>query len=342
MKKTPFPQLKKLVSASKTISIVTHVNPDGDAMGSSLGLYHYLKTKGKSVKVIVPNAFPDFLTWMPASKQAMVFEGNEKVVEKQINKSDVVFILDFNNYKRIDNLGELIKNSASQKVLIDYHQAPDTVFDYYFHDTAASSTCELIYDFICGIDSSKVIDKKMANCLYTGIMTDTGSFRFASTTQKTFQVAAALIEAGAQNAAIYASVNDDYTENRLKLLGYCIYEKLVFIPEYKAAYMALSEAELKKFGFKKGDTEGIVNYALSVSGIELSAFFSEKEGAIRISFRSKNKFDVNKFARAHFSGGGHINAAGAKSDLSLKDTVEKFVKLLPQYKTELLKKYNYL
>ncbi|HXD94107.1 MAG TPA: bifunctional oligoribonuclease/PAP phosphatase NrnA [Bacteroidia bacterium] len=336
MKKTPFSDLKKLLSKTKTISIVTHVNPDGDAMGSSLGLYHYLKSKDKSVKVIVPNPFPDFLAWMPASKQAMVFEGNEVAVKKQIEKSDVIFILDFNNYKRVDALGELIRNSAAKKMVIDHHQKPDTVFDYYFHDVEASSTCELVYDFICGVDSKKVIDKKMANCLYTGIMTDTGSFRFASTTQKTFQVAAALIEAGAKNADIYNSVYDDYTENRLKLLGYCLYEKLVFVPEYKAAYIALSEDELKQFGFKKGDTEGIVNYALSVGGMDLSAFFSVKDGAIRISFRSK-KFDVNNFARAHFNGGGHINAAGAKSILSLDDTVKKFIDLLPQYKTELKK-----
>lgn len=337
MQKTPFSVFKKLVSKAQTISIVTHVNPDGDAMGSSLGFYHYLKTKGKNIKVIVPNAFPDFLAWMPASKQAIVFEGNETAAKKQINKSDVVFILDFNNYNRIDALGELIKNSPSKKVLIDHHQAPDTVFDYYFHETAASSTCELIYDFICGIDSKKAIDKKTANCLYTGIMTDTGSFRFRGTNEKTFTVAAALIKAGAENATIYNSVFDDYTENRLKLLGYCLYEKLVFVPEYKVAYIALSEAELKQFNFKKGDTEGIVNYALSVGGIDFSAFFSDKDGAIRISFRSK-KFDVNKFARTHFSGGGHINAAGAKSELSLKDTVDKFIKLLTQYKTELLKK----
>ncbi|HEX7415105.1 MAG TPA: bifunctional oligoribonuclease/PAP phosphatase NrnA [Bacteroidia bacterium] len=338
MQKSPFNELKKLVSKAETISIVTHVNPDGDAMGSSLGLYHYLKSKGKNVKVIVPNAFPGFLTWMPNSKQVMVFEGNEEAVKKQISKSEVVFILDFNNYKRIDTLGELIKNSSSKKIVIDHHQKPDTCFDFYFHDEKASSTCELIYDFICGIDSKKVVDKKMATCLYTGIMTDTGSFRFASTTQKTFQVASALIEAGAQNAAIYANVYDDYTQHRLKLLGYCLHEKLVFIPEYNAAYMALSEEELKKFGFRKGDTEGIVNYALSVSGIELSAFFSEKEGAIRISFRSKNKFDVNNFARANFNGGGHINAAGATSLLSLNDTVNKFIELLPKYKTELFKK----
>jgi phosphoesterase RecJ-like protein len=336
MKKNSFSDLKKLLSKTKTISIVTHVNPDGDAMGSSLGLYHYFKSKGKNVKVIVPNAFPDFLAWMPAGKQAMVFEGNEATVTKQLNKSDLVFILDFNNYKRVEDLGELIRNSSAKKMVIDHHQKPDTVFDYYFHDEKASSTCELVYDFICGVDSKKVVDKKMANCLYTGIMTDTGSFRFSSTTQKTFQVAAALIEAGAKNGDIYNNVYDDYTENRLKLLGYCLYEKLIFVPEYNAAYIALSELELRKFGFKKGDTEGIVNYALSVGGMDLSAFFSDKDGAIRISFRSK-KFDVNNFARTHFSGGGHINAAGAKSILSLDDTVKKFIDLLPQYKTELKK-----
>ena len=335
MKKTSFAEFKKLVVKAQNISIITHVNPDGDAMGSSLGLHHYLKGKGKNVKVIVPNAFPAFLTWMPACKQAMVFESNKTAVTKQLSKSDVVFILDFNNYKRVDDLGELIRNTAAKKVLIDHHQKPDTVFDYYFHDTAASSTCELIYDFICGIDNPKVIDKKMASCLYTGIMTDTGSFRFRGTNEKTFTVAAALIKAGAQNATIYDSVFDDYTQDRLKLLGYCLYEKLVFIPGYNAAYMALSEAELKRFNFKKGDTEGIVNYALSVGVIKLSAFFSEKEGTVRISFRSKGKVDVNAFARAHFNGGGHINAAGASSNLSLDDTVKKFVSLLPEFKNKL-------
>ncbi|MEO8759388.1 MAG: DHH family phosphoesterase, partial [Bacteroidia bacterium] len=232
MKKHSFADFKKLVSKTKTISIITHVNPDGDAMGSSLGLYHYLKSKSKNVKVIVPNMYPDFLAWMPASKQTMVFEGNEASVKKQLNKSDVVFVLDFNNYNRIDKLGELIRDCPAKKVVIDHHQKPDTVFDYYFHDEKASSTCELIYDFICGIDSAKVIDKKTANCLYTGIMTDTGSFRFRGTNEKTFTVAAALIKAGAQNALIYSSVYDDYTENRLKLLGYCLHEKLVFVPVY--------------------------------------------------------------------------------------------------------------
>lgn len=336
MEKNSFVEFKKLIAKTKTVSIITHVNPDGDAMGSSLGLYHYLKGKEKNVKVIVPNMFPDFLAWMPASKQAMVFEESEASVKKQLSKSDAIFILDFNNYTRIDKLGELIRDTTAKKILIDHHQKPDTVFDYYFHDVKASSTCELVYDFICGIDSKTAIDKKTANCLYTGIMTDTGSFRFRGTNEKTFTVAAALIKAGAQNSLIYNNVYDDYTENRLKLLGYCLHEKLVFVPEYKAAYIALSEAELKQFNFKKGDTEGIVNYALSVGGIDFSAFFSDKDGAIRISFRSK-KFDVNAFARAHFNGGGHINAAGAKSTISLEDTVKKFVNLLPQYKSELKK-----
>ena len=338
MKKDSFSDLKKLVSKAKNISIFTHVNPDGDAMGSSLGLYHYLKSKGKQVKIILPNACPDFLTWMPGSKQALVFEGNEATAQKQVDKTDLIFVLDFNNFSRIEKLNGLLSKTTAKKVLVDHHQKPDTCFDFYFHDEKASSTCELIYDFICGIDSKKVIDKKTATCLYTGIMTDTGSFRFSSTTQKTFQIASALIEAGAKNSEIYNNVYDDYTQQRLKLLGYCLHEKLVFIPEYNAAYIALSEEELKKFNFKKGDTEGIVNYALSVSGIEVSAFFSDKDGAIRISFRSKHKFDVNKFARTHFSGGGHINAAGAKSDLSLNDTIKKFIELLPEYKAELSKK----
>ena len=338
MRKDSFSDLKKLVSKAKNISILTHVNPDGDAMGSSLGLYHYLKSKNKQVKVILPNASPDFLTWMPGSKQALIFEGNEASAQKQMDKTDLIFVLDFNNFSRIEKLNGLLSKTTAKKVLIDHHQKPDTCFDLYFHDEKASSTCELIYDFICGIDAKKVIDKKMATCLYTGIMTDTGSFRFSSTTQKTFQTASALIAAGAKNADIYSNVYDDYTQQRLKLLGYCLHEKLVFVPEYSAAYIALSEEELKKFNFKKGDTEGIVNYALSVSGIEVSAFFSDKDGAIRISFRSKHKFDVNKFARVHFSGGGHINAAGAKSNLSLDDTIKKFRELLPAYTTELSKK----
>lgn len=335
MKKSKFSDIKKVIAKANDIIIVTHLNPDGDAVGSSFGLFHYLKNKKKKVKVVVPNEFPSFLKWIPSSKQALVFEGNEASVEKQINKADLIFILDFNNYKRVDKLGELMQKSSAKKMLIDHHQEPAMVYDHYFHDVKASSTCELVYDLICGLDSKKALDKKIASCLYTGIMTDTGSFRFESTSQRTFEAASTLIAAGADNARIYENVFDDYSQSRLKLLGYCLNDKLVFLPEYNTAYFALSEEELNRFEFKKGDTEGIVNYPLSVNKIKFSAFFSEREGRVRISFRSKHTFDVNKFARAHFSGGGHINAAGAGSDVPLKESIDRFLKALPAYKSEL-------
>jgi len=336
VRKNKFSELKKVIAKAKNISILTHTNPDGDAMGSSLGLYHYLLKKKKKVKVIIPNSFPGFLGWMPGSKTSLVFEGNEERTHKQIAKSDLIFILDFNNYSRLDKLGEFLDQSKAPKILIDHHRQPDTCFQYYFHDEHASSTAELVYDLVCGIDLPHMIDKKSATCLYTGIMTDTGTFRFPSTTEKTFHIAASLIKAGADNAAIYNSVYDDYSAQRLKLLGYCL-EKLVFLPEYKTAYIAISEEELRRFDFKKGDTEGVVNQALSVRGIIFSAFFSEREGEVRMSFRSKGKFDTNKFARAHFGGGGHINASGGKSKEPLENVVAKFTGLLPQYKAELYK-----
>jgi phosphoesterase RecJ-like protein len=337
VKKTKFSELKKAFSKAKNISILTHTSPDGDAMGSSLGLFHYLKKKKKNVKVIVPNSFPGFLEWMPASKQVMVFEGNETKVHKQVAKSDLLCILDFNNYARLDKLGEYLNESKAPKLLVDHHRQPDNVFDLYYHDEHAGSTAELIYELIDGIDSLKMVDKNSATCLYTGIMTDTGNFRFPSTTEQTFKIAASLIKAGANNAEIYDKVYDDNSASRLKLLGHCI-NKLEFLPEFRAAFIGISEAELQQYNFKKGDTEGVVNQALSVRGIVFSAFFSEREGEVRISFRSKGKFDVNKFARAHFGGGGHVNAAGGKSKESLDKVIDKFVSLLPQYKEELHKK----
>jgi phosphoesterase RecJ-like protein len=273
---------------------------------------------------------------MPGSKQAMIFEGNEEKVHKQIAKSDLLCILDFNNYSRLDKLGEYLNQSKAPKLLVDHHRQPDNVFDLYYHDEHAGSTAELIYEMIGGIDSIKMIDKNSATCLYTGIMTDTGNFRFPSTKVQTFQIAASLIKAGANNASIYDSVYDDYSASRLKLLGHCL-DKLEFLPEFRAAFIGVTEAELKQYNFQKGDTEGVVNQALSVRGIVFSAFFSEREGEIRISFRSKGKFDVNKFARAHFGGGGHVNAAGGKSVESLDKVIDKFVSLLPQYKEELHK-----
>jgi bifunctional oligoribonuclease and PAP phosphatase NrnA len=337
MRRDPFKLFKPVLSKAKNISIITHWSPDGDAMGSSLGLYHYLKNKGKNVRVIVPNEYPGFLSWLPGNKTVLNFQTDEKKIKPVLEKSDVVFILDFNSYGRIEKLGALVAGTKAKKILIDHHQQPEDFADYFFHDVKACSTCELIYEFIEGVDSKKAIDKNIATCLYTGIMTDSGSFRFPSTTAKTHRIVAELIEAGADNDIIYNNVHDDYSYERLKLLGHCL-NKMEVLADYHTAFISLSEAEQDMYHYQKGDTEGIVNYALSIKGIRFSAFLTERDGIVKISFRSKGSFDVNKFARKHFSGGGHMNAAGGKSDKSLDEAVLDFVNLLPLYKKELSKK----
>ena len=328
-------KLKTLLSKPKNIVIVTHWSPDGDAMGSSLGLYNYLLLKKHKVQVITPNDYPSFLNWLPGDKKVMNYSLNPKAAVSKVKKADFIFCLDFNSLKRIDLLGEEISRSDAPKMIIDHHLQPEGFADFLLHDVGASSTCELIYDFIFLMGDKKKLTKAIADCLYTGIMTDTGSFRYPSTTAKTHQVVAELIQAGAENGAIQRLVYDNNTENRLKLLGYCLSEKLNVIDELGAAYFSLDQEELEKFNYTKGDTEGVVNYPLSIKTVQFSAFFVERDGIIKISFRSKGKFDVNKFARDHFNGGGHMNAAGGMSNLSLKDTIAKFVKIVPSYKKQL-------
>jgi phosphoesterase RecJ-like protein len=271
-------------------------------------------------------------------------KGNSKVInfqkeaskgKKAVAKAEVIFCLDFNVLKRIDLLGEEVERSEAIKLLIDHHPQPSDFADYMLHSVAACSTCELIYDFIGLLGDKKIIDKDIANCLYTGIMTDTGSFRYPSTTSKTHRILAELIDAGAENAEIHNRIYDDNTESRLKLLGFCLNEKLTVLMKHKTAFFYLSQKELDKFKYQKGDTEGVVNYALSMDGIRFAAFFVERDGVIKTSFRSKGSFDVNKFARAHFSGGGHVNAAGGMSELSMEKTLEKFRSLLPGYDKQL-------
>lgn len=314
---------------------MTHWSPDGDAIGSSLGLYNYLLKKDHHVTVITPNDYPSFLNWMKGEKKILDFQKKENAAKKLTAKADLIFCLDFNSLKRIDKLGAEVSASPAIKLIIDHHLQPEDFADYMLHSVAACSTCELIYDFIRLMGDKKLIDKDIANCLYTGIMTDTGSFRFPSTTSRTHLILSDLIKAGAENAEIHNRIYDDNTESKLKLLGFCLNEKLRVLPEYKTAFFSLSAAELKKFNYKKGDTEGVVNYALSIAGIRFAAFFVERDGIIKTSFRSKGSFDVNKFSRAHFSGGGHANAAGGMSELSLDKTLSKFVSLLPGYEKQL-------
>jgi bifunctional oligoribonuclease and PAP phosphatase NrnA len=328
-------KIKALLSKPKNIVIVTHWSPDGDAIGSSLGLYNYLLKKKHKVTVITPNDYPDFLKWMKGEKKILNFQEKQAAAKKQISKAELIFCLDFNSLKRIDQLGDLVSVSTAIKFIIDHHPQPDTFADYMLHSVSACSTCELVYDFINLMSDRKVLDKDIAGCLYTGIMTDTGSFRYPSTTSKTHLVLSDLIKAGAENAEIHNLVYDGNSESKLKLLGYCLNEKLTVLPTFKTAFFSLSEEELKRFNYKKGDTEGVVNYALSIAGIRFAGFFVERDGVIKTSFRSKGSFDVNKFARANFNGGGHVNAAGGMSELSLEKTLEKFVSLLPEYVKQL-------
>lgn len=326
---------KKALAKAEDIVIITHWSPDGDAMGSSLGLYHYLKAKGKNVKVIVPNEFPFFLNFLPGRNLVIDHLQQKKKAENAVKKADIIFTLDFNSFGRIEELGNVVKESNATKIMIDHHREPENYAQLYYCDVNASSTCELVYDWIVALGDKKIVDKKMATCLYTGLLTDTGSFRFPSTTAQTHRIVADLIERGANNADIYNAIHDDNTVDRLKLLGFCISDKLNVLEEYHAAYISLSEKEQNRFNYKKGDTEGVVNYPLSIRGLKFSAFFSERDGMVKISFRSKGKFDVNTFARKHFSGGGHKNAAGGKSNESLEKTIQNFLSILPLYKKEL-------
>lgn len=332
MTKQNIEHIKQLLSSPKDIVIVSHKNPDGDAIGSSLGLYHLLKKHNHKVRVIMPNDYPDFLKWIPGENGILKYDSQTKEADNIIKNTEVIFTLDFNALNRSGNMETVLSESEGTKIMIDHHQKPDSYATYSFSDVNMSSTCEMVYDFIILLGEVDNIDTDIATCLYTGIMTDTGSFRFPSTTSKTHRIIAHLIEKGANNAEIHNNIYDTNSYERLQLLG-CALNNLKVIPESRTAYIVLSQEELNKYNYKKGDTEGVVNYGLSLKNIVLSAIFIEdkQEGIIKISLRSKGLFSVNEFSRAHFNGGGHTNAAGGRSDLSLNDTVAKFISILPKY-----------
>lgn len=324
--------IKTLLSTPKKIVIVPHKNPDGDAIGSTLGLYHFLLKSNHDVHLIVPNDYPTFLKWIPGENSILKHDTNTENCDKLINNADIMFTLDFNAFHRTGNMETVLSQSTALKIMIDHHQEPDNYATYTFSDVTMSSTCEMVYHFINKLGDTQSIDKNIATCLYVGIMTDTGSFRFRSTTSTTHRIIAELIDKGADNNTIHNNVYDTNSYNKLQLLG-CALSNLKIVPESRTAYITLSQKELNTFDYKKGDTEGVVNYALSLDNIVLAAIFIEdkKEGIIKISLRSKGAFSVNTFSRTHFDGGGHNNAAGGRSELSLKKTVEKFIGILPSY-----------
>ena len=318
-------ELTELLATPKKIAIIPHRSPDGDAMGSTLGMYHFLLKLNHQPVVIAPNDFPDFLAWMPASETVLVYENEKEQVTKILQEQDLIFTLDFNALHRTGEMENVLNKLTVPMVMIDHHQLPDAYAKYTYSDTAFGSTCEMVYNFIGFLNKKSLIDKTIATCLYTGILTDSGGFRYPKTTGTTHRIAAEFIDLGIDNSEIPTLLFDNNSYDRLQLLGRAL-QNMKVIPELKTAYISLSQKELDEFNYVKGDTEGIVNYGLTIKGIVFAAIFIEnrEENIVKISFRSQGTFDVNQFAREHFSGGGHINAAGGKSKDTLVTTIEKF------------------
>ena len=326
--------IKELLSVKSNILITTHVNPDGDAIGSSLALYNFLIKLGHEVSIVVPNDYPNYLKWMKSDDKILNFSESNEEVESLIKDIQIIFCLDFNNLLRINELGKLIDESNAKKVLIDHHLNPNVFYDFKYHSVDASATAELVYDLISYIDED-LIDKDISDCIYTGILTDTGSFRFSSTTSKVHRIIAKLLDRGVRPEQIGKIIYESNSFDKLKLLGFSLSEKLNIICDGKAAYIALSRKDLLDYNYRKGDTEGIVNYALSISGVNMAALIIETKERIKFSFRSSGKFSVNKFANKYFNGGGHKNAAGGSLEDKLSVALDKFLVSIATYKNEL-------
>ena len=324
------------LTEKKKVVITTHQKPDGDAMGSSLGLYHFLKSLGHEVIVISPTNWADFLDWMPGTKQVIDFEMNREKSKKIISEAQLLFCLDFNILHRTKNLEKYLEAAACTKILIDHHQQPqEEAFDYGISDTGKSSTCEMVYDFIVQSGHSDKLDLEVATCLYTGVMTDTGSFRFPSTKPSVHRMIAHLKELGLEHTIIHEHIYDNFLENRLRFIGNALLNRMDVLYEYNTAVMHIPKSDLLKYDIKTGDTEGLVNYLLTIQGIKFAAIVIDRDEERKWSFRSKGNFDVNTFARLHFEGGGHFNAAGGRSSESLDETVKHFYQIIKQYENQL-------
>lgn len=321
---------------TRTVVIVTHHKPDADALGSSLGLAGYLKKKGHAVTVVTPSDYPEFLHWMPGHKDVLALErGNESVVSEKINSAEIIFCLDFSALNRIQDLTEVVRNAPAKKVMVDHHLQPEDFAEFVKWDVQSASTAGLIFNLIGELGDQQLIDADIADCLYAGLMTDTGGFRHSNTRYEEFQIASELVRLGANPTKVSKLIYDTNTLERLRLTGFVLSEKLKVLPEYKTVYMTLSAEELKRFGSQTGDTEGFVNYGLSIKGIKLSVMIHERKDSVKLSLRSLGDFSVNEMARNHFEGGGHRNASGGSSALTLEETVKKFLSILPSYKKQL-------
>ncbi len=331
-------QLKEIenwLHPGASILITSHHNPDGDAIGSLLAMYHLTKKEGYRVNCVVPNRIPEFLKWMPGSADILIFD--EKKHARLFTEADIIYCLDYNAPSRVASMEGALKSSQAKKILIDHHPEPDKeFFDWAYSTVEISSTAELVYNYIVDWKGNDEITEEIAACLYVGIMTDTGSFSFNCSYASTFAATAKLLETGIDGEEIHRLVYNNYSESRLRLLGYCLSEKMTVIEEYSMAYISLTKTELERFGYVPGDTEGIVNYPLSVKDVKISILLTERKDNIRLSFRSKGNFPVNRIAREHFEGGGHMNAAGGDSFVSMDETILKLLNIMPKYQELML------
>lgn len=336
MKKLTLNDVKSLLNTPNRVVIVPHINPDGDAIGASLGLYHYLIEKGHAVQVIAPNDYPKFLKWIPGTSSVIISDQNPNESKIILEEAHIIFTLDFNALHRTGHLQEILEESTAIKIMIDHHQQPENYAHFMYSDSNMSSTSEMIYHFIDQLGDLELINTAIGTALYTGIMTDTASFRFPLTTSTTHRIVAHLIDLGIDHTDIHNKVYDANRYEQTKLLGIAL-NNLIVLKDYNSAYITLSQEELDRCNHQKGDTEGIVNYGLSVEDVVFAAIFIENkdEGIIKISLRSKGDFDVNQLARQYFNGGGHKNAAGGKTNTTLHEAVAKFETLVKSYKSEL-------
>ena len=320
----------ELLNSPKKIFITTHHKPDGDAIGSMLGLSHYLTLKGHQVTAVSPSELPEFLMWMPGVETLLKFEAESRACNDALAQSELIFALDFNEFGRTKHLKQQLLAATQPRIMIDHHLMPAPDWEYGISDPEKSSTCEMVYDFINLCGDNQLINADIASCLYTGLITDTGSFRYNSTSASSHRMAADLKTKGLDHSYVHEKVYDSWTIKRMQLLGYVLLEKMEILPRYNAGLIALSRQDLKLFDISTGDTEGLVNYPLSINGIRFSTLITERQDEVKLSFRSKGDFDVSSLAREYFNGGGHFNASGGRSNLSFSETVSRFKEILSE------------
>lgn len=333
---TSYPKLTEFLSTPRNIFITMHRKPDGDALGSALGLYNYLLKLGHSPTVVSPTDYPLFLHWLPGNDAVIDWEKDEVAALKALSESEIIFCLDFNGLARLEKLEDVLRKATQPKVMIDHHLEPEGFEDYRFWNPAACATAELVYEFIEKAGDAALVDKNIATCLYTGIVTDSGSFKFQSVTPRVHEITAKLLAAGVDHNKVHSLLFDNASENKVRFFGYCVKEKMKVLPKYNAAYITVDKKELQNYNIRTGDTEGLVNIPMGIDSVKLAVLIVERENLVKLSLRSKGSFPANEVAKKYFSGGGHLNAAGGKSDVNLEQTVELLMEALEEYKSLLI------